>query len=270
MPSIYSISDIHGCYEAMIETLSLVDLDSNKNNKLILLGDYVDRGENSYKVLYHIKKLEEKYPEQVVVLIGNHDQLFIDWYKGEDLLQWLRQDQELMTMRSFFTDEQWDCLTKENLSLKHSYAKVSELLKSEIEKNHQELLQWLFSKKDSLYYETDNQIFVHAGICEADEELWKYATEENEFTWKFPAETGSFYKDIIAGHVSSVTVSEDENYLGKVYWDNENHFFIDGETNKSHVIPLLKYNTDTKLYSSYEKNHEGEWSEFPITKSKAR
>ncbi|MEQ5976998.1 metallophosphoesterase [Bacillus cereus] len=85
----------------MIETLSLVDLDSNKDNKLILHGDYVNRGEDSYKVLYHIEKLEEKYPEQVVVLIGNHDQMFIDWYKGEDLLQWLEQDQELMTTRSF-------------------------------------------------------------------------------------------------------------------------------------------------------------------------
>lgn len=265
MPIIYAISDIHGFFDEMMNTLSLVDLDSNRNNQLIFLGDYVNRGTKSCQVLYKIKELEETYPEQVTVLIGNHEQMLIDWYKGEDLLQWLAQDQELATIKSFFTDKQWDSIFKEILALKHSHTKMNNLLKSEIEKNHGGLLQWLFTKRDSLYYETANQIFVHAGICEADEELWKYATEENEFTWKFPAETGSFYKDIIVGHVSTVTVTDDENYLGKVYWDNENHFFIDGETNRSNVVPLLKYDTDTKLYSSYEKNVE-----FPITKSKAR
>ena len=147
---------------------------------------------------------------------------------------------------------------------------MNKMLKREIENHHIELLKWLSSKKKSLYYETTNQIFVHAGICEVDEELWKYATEESEFTWKFPAETGSFYKDIIAGHVSSVMVSNDTNYLGRVYWDHENHFFIDGETNRSGIIPILKYDTISKVYSSYDKNAEAEWVEFQITRSKAR
>lgn len=35
MSTIYSISDIHGCYEAMLDTLNLVDLESDKNNKLL-------------------------------------------------------------------------------------------------------------------------------------------------------------------------------------------------------------------------------------------
>lgn len=269
MPTIYAISDIHGFFDKMMDTLSLVDLDSNKDNQLIFLGDYVNRGTKSCQVLYRIKELEEMYPEQVVVLMGNHDQMLIDWW-GEDFSQWLEQDQELMTTRSFFTDDQWDCMLKNVQVLKNPRREMNSLLKSEIKNNHRELLQWLFSKEDSLYYETANQIFVHAGICEVDKELWKYATEQNEFTWKFPAETGSFYKDIIAGHISSVDISEDENYLGKVYWDNENHFFIDGETNRSHVIPLLAYDTDTRLYSSHEKNHENKWIKFSITKSKAR
>lgn len=269
MSILYIISDIHGFFDEMMDTLSLVDLDANTANKLIFLGDYVNRGTKSCQVLYKIKELEETYPNQLIVLMGNHDQMFIDWWK-EDFLQWLEQDHDLKTTRSFFTNEQWHCLLKKFQTLKNPKIEVNALLKSEIEIKHKELLQWLFAKKDSLYYETAIQIFVHAGICEVDEELWKHATEHNEFTWKFPAETGYFYKDIIAGHVSTVTVAEDENYLGKVYWDNESHFFIDGETNRSNVIPLLKYDTGKKLYSSYEKSHEGKWVEFPIAKSKAK
>lgn len=244
MSVIYAISDIHGFFDEMMDTLSLVDLDSNKDNQLIFLGDYVNRGTKSCQVLYKIKELEERHPEQVIILIGNHDQMLIDWLVGEDSLQWLAQDQELMATKSFFTSEQWEAIIKEILALKHSDTKMNQLLKSEMEKNHGKLLKWIVSKKISLYYETANQIFVHAGICEVDEELWKHATEQNEFTWKFPAETGYFYKDIIAGHVSSVTVSNDESYLGKVYWDEESHYFIDGETDRSNVIPLLKYDTE--------------------------
>lgn len=87
----------------MIESLNIVDLDSDKENKLILIGDYVDGGKDSCRVLYHIKKLEETYPNQVKVLLGNHDKMFIDWYKGlEDDSQWLFHDVKLLTIKSFF------------------------------------------------------------------------------------------------------------------------------------------------------------------------
>lgn len=78
MAVIYSMSDIHGDYDAMMDTLSLVDLDSDKEIKLILLGDYIDRGKDSFGVLNYVKQLEENYPEQIVVLIGNHEEMFMD------------------------------------------------------------------------------------------------------------------------------------------------------------------------------------------------
>lgn len=102
MSNIYAFSDIHGFYEFMLDTLSLVDLDSSKENKLIFLGDYVDSGKDSCQVLYHIKELEEKYPEQVIVLLGNHEEMFIDWYTLKDELQWLSQDVNFLTLKSFF------------------------------------------------------------------------------------------------------------------------------------------------------------------------
>lgn len=41
MATIYAISDIHGYYNQMIDSLKNVDL-KNEENKIIFLGDYVD------------------------------------------------------------------------------------------------------------------------------------------------------------------------------------------------------------------------------------
>lgn len=268
MAIIYSISDIHGYYEEMIDTLHLVDLDSDKENQFILLGDYVDRGKDSCQVLHHIKELEEKYPGQVKTLLGNHDKMFLDWYTTlEDESQWLMYDFQLLTLKSFFSKEQFEKIEDQPVMREGSYVDISKFLVKKLNERHSQLLEWFLDKdKCSPYYETEDQIYVHAGICEVDEELWKHATEPNEFYWKYPAETGEFYKDIIAGHVSTVDVSKDNSYLGKVYWDTYSHFYIDGEIMKSKVIPLLKYDTRTKLYSSFEKESDGTWSEYPIAK----
>ncbi len=266
MATIYAISDIHGCYEAMIETLNLVDLDANEENKLILLGDYVDRGEDSSKVLYHIKELEDQYPKQVVVLLGNHEEMFFDFLDNpRDAVRWISSDEYYITIKSFFTDEQFSYIESNPYHLK--VYDMLEFIAQEIKKNHHELLEWLFKKKeDPRFFETENQIYVHAGICEEYEELWKQLTDPNDFIWKSPAETGAFYKDIIAGHVSSADVANDESYLGRVFWDRQSHFFIDGKTIRSKIVPLLTYNTDSKVYSSYERQDDGPWTEYKIAK----
>jgi len=265
MAAIYAISDIHGFYNEMLDSLRLIDLKSDKDNKLIFLGDYISYGNNSCGVLYQIKKLEETHPDQVVVLIGNHEQMFLNWYVNEYELQWLTQDDQLLTIKSFFKTEQWNYVIRELLYQKRFTRRMSNFIKDEMKKEHSELLQWLHSKSKSFFYETKNQIYVHAGISEIDPELWKYATEDLEFTWKYPAETGSFYKDIIAGHVSSVEVAKDERYLGKVYWDKESHYFIDGDAPRSNNIPILKYNTQTKIYSSFKKQDDNSWIEYKIS-----
>ncbi|WP_198550329.1 hypothetical protein [Macrococcoides caseolyticum] len=50
MGLIYTMSYIHGHYETFIEALSKIDL-SNKNNKLILLGDDINNGDKSLEII---------------------------------------------------------------------------------------------------------------------------------------------------------------------------------------------------------------------------
>ncbi len=74
---IYAMSDIHGCYAEFLEKLNMVDL--SKDNKLVLLGDYMDYGPDSAKVLRAIYDLQREYgKEKVVVLMGNHATMFLE------------------------------------------------------------------------------------------------------------------------------------------------------------------------------------------------
>lgn len=89
---------------------------------------------------------------------------------------------------------------------------------------------------------------MHAGVDEEAGKLWRSLTSPEMFTNKFPITTGKFYEDIISGHITSCEVAKDEEYLGKVYFDDKSHFFIDGYVSRSKTIPVLCYDTVTKLY----------------------
>lgn len=70
------IGDIHGDLQTLIMILKDVDYErtlSNPRNKLIFLGDYVDRGSNSIGVLYTVCCLKLKFPDSVLLMRGNHE-----------------------------------------------------------------------------------------------------------------------------------------------------------------------------------------------------
>lgn len=71
---IYVISDIHGQYDAFIDLLNQINF--NNNDFLYCLGDYVDWGKQSMKVIKKCMELEQKGLAKC--LIGNHDLMFIE------------------------------------------------------------------------------------------------------------------------------------------------------------------------------------------------
>lgn len=63
-----------------------------------------------------------------------------------------------------------------------------------------------------LYYETETQIFVHAGVDEEASEYWKYGTKDYYYMWEYSHTTREFYKDIILGHIGVSTIAGNENF----------------------------------------------------------
>ncbi len=116
------------------------------------------------------------------------------------------------------------------------------------------LVRWV--KKLPLYYETPWQIFVHAGVEEEAGDKWKWATPDDTFVWKYPATTGPFIKDIVAGHVGTHTLADDPDYH-QVYWDGESHYFLDGSTEYSGQMPVLAFDTETQTYTTYLATKDG-------------
>lgn len=266
MAKIYALSDIHGCYDAMMYSLSAIHLEPS--DLLIFLGDYVDGGDKSFRVLNEIMNLEKQYPNQVITLLGNHDEWFCNWLffyeKNEDFYA---INMGFETISSFFETSEFETIIHGS----QNFANVSQNLMNLNDILHQkmmeleevkELFHWLKRKvTEKRYFETKNQIFVHAGIDEEDGKNWKYLTTDGTFTGKYPATTGAFYKDIISGHIHSEEVSNEINDLGKVYWDGYNHFFIDGHTLKSRIVPVLQYDTETYRYTSFNAEKHS-WEEI--------
>ena len=70
------IGDIHGDSRALHNILKKIKIDKfvlNHNNKIIFLGDYVDRGLGSIEVLYTICSLKIQHPHSIVLMRGNHE-----------------------------------------------------------------------------------------------------------------------------------------------------------------------------------------------------
>ncbi len=240
MVKIYAISDIHGYLDEFIDALNKINL-SDKESRLILLGDYIDNGSQSFQVISKIIELEKIYPKQIITLFGNHE----EWFYG-----WLILDKPTAsafpeTIKSFFSPEELNYIFKSNPN------NFETGVRNEIRNNAKfvPFINW-FQKRyeDSRYFETENQIFVHAGIDEEADKLWKELTSSEMFTNKFPLTTGGFFKDIVSGHVASWEVAKDKTYQGKIYHDSKSHYFIDGDVNNSKTIPVLCYDTITKKY----------------------
>ena len=79
-----AIGDIHGAYSALVSILSEARLIDESNSwsggeaTLVQLGDFLDRGEHTRRVMDLLMKLQQEAPAaggRVVVLMGNHEAL---------------------------------------------------------------------------------------------------------------------------------------------------------------------------------------------------
>ena len=82
--AVYGIGDIHGC-RATLDAL-LARLAPTADDHLVFVGDYVDRGPDSYGVIERLIALQAEAESGAgpacTFLRGNHDQMLLDWADG--------------------------------------------------------------------------------------------------------------------------------------------------------------------------------------------
>ncbi|CDS91622.1 putative Serine/threonine-protein phosphatase 1 [Sphingobacterium sp. PM2-P1-29] len=128
------VADIHGNNEKLRKALKSVSL--KKTDKLILLGDLIDRGKNTKDVLDTIILLKKSGFEDIIIIRGNHEQMLLDSVKDENKeYVWLKNggDKTLQSFRVNFSNQ-----------IPQLYI---DLIESSV-----------------YYYEYLNYLFVHAGI----------------------------------------------------------------------------------------------------------
>lgn len=162
-----AIGDIHGCVQALDALLDAIQ--PSAEDRIVTLGDYIDRGPASRSVVDRLIQLSETC--ELIPILGNHEvMLMMSLDGGDEIEAWL------------------DCGGRETVE---SYGGLES-----IPHEHQR-----FFKQCRLTYETDSHIFLHANY-HADASL----EDQTEYVllWKHlslhippPHQSG---KTVIVGH----------------------------------------------------------------------
>ena len=191
------IGDIHGCYDELVELISTLEEEGEYKkgvDKLVFLGDYIDRGDNSRLVIEFIQNLQ-KNNDNVIALMGNHEDM---------LLGYLDDNDPNWTLNGY-------------VSTMNSYEGFEKQFKRDV--------QWI--RTLPLYHEDEYFIFVHAGIdpYKPMKKHYLFFTELNHFASSSKARryclsTRAATKSIFSSSVISIVVSFSRStslYLGLLF-----------------------------------------------------
>jgi len=160
------VGDIHGCDAALEALLNRLQLQSA--DQFVVLGDAIDRGPQSSRVLDLLRQIEGLC--QLVYVLGNHEEMLLDALAGGDPEAWL-QHGGAATLRSYGGDL------------------------ANIPENHLELLDRAVD-----YWESTSTICVHAnlepGIALAEQER-RWLRWQRLTGFEYPHPSG---KLVLCGH----------------------------------------------------------------------
>lgn len=134
------VGDIHGKLKLFDRLLEAMNYRAGED-KLILIGDLVDRGEDSRGVVERAVQLQNEAPETVIVLKGNHEAM---------MLSALAQPESEQS-------ELW--LYNGGVETLHSY--IGENGEFDVPEEH-----FVFMESLPTWYEDEHAIYVHAALPE--------------------------------------------------------------------------------------------------------
>lgn len=189
MGKIFAIGDIHGCLFKLKEMMPLLEIDP-VDDTIVFLGDYIDRGPDARGVVDFILSIK-KTMNNVICLLGNHEQLFLDYSLKK------------INRKIFLNNGGMSTL------LSYGFTGTRSGKKMNFPESHLQFFNSLYP-----YYETDDYIFVHAGLLpgtpleqqDIDDLLWI----RDEFT----ASAYDFGKIVVFGHTPLSAPLVDVNKIG--------------------------------------------------------
>jgi len=176
----YVIADLHGRLDLLQSCLKIINEKIQSDDKIIFLGDYIDRGSNSAQVVDTLISLQ-KENSNVICLKGNHEQMFEDSFYGDAEPFYDYPSRNSYFLTSFEDDD---------LTIKNKRFEVKQKIKV-----HKEWFESL-----PYFYETENYFFVHAGLRPNFNLDQQSKHDMIWIRWEFLSFPFDFGKHVVHGH----------------------------------------------------------------------
>jgi len=204
MNRVFAVGDIHGCFYTLLDLMNKLPLESG--DKLIFIGDYIDRGPHSKQVVDYVKSLTDA--GQAIALMGNHEKMCIDTYTGSGY--W---GQSWMNNGGGLTIDSYDTRSEaERVSPPMFDADARDEWHKNLPRVSKEHVEWMESLP--LYHIDGDYMFVHAGI---DPEVELEYQIDDDLLWirgKFINYGMQLPKRIVFGHTPFEKVQFLSNKIG--------------------------------------------------------
>jgi serine/threonine protein phosphatase 1 len=187
MGRIFAIGDIHGCYEKLVDLMAQLPIDW-AHDRLVFIGDYIDRGHEPFAVVEYLAGLKARQPG-IVFLKGNHEDMLLNYLDGQDRLTYLYNGGQ-QTLDSY---------------LRASGGPGA----YPIPGHHLS-----FYRSLRLHFETEDYIFVHAGLRAG---IPLAQQDPQDLLWireKFIDHRESFGKRVVFGHTPFDKPRVEANKIG--------------------------------------------------------
>lgn len=153
---IYAIGDIHGCYDLLRGLLDKIaqhqaSLPRPSRLRLVILGDFIDRGPASARVIQLLRSAGEN-TDALTVLLGNHEEMMLNALAGDAEAKhaWLRHGGEA-TLASFGLDP----ADVQSIEARAAAAMMREAVT-------QPVIDWLRTRP--VMARSGDYVFCHAGL----------------------------------------------------------------------------------------------------------
>jgi len=153
---IYAVGDIHGRFDLLCQLLDLIvydrQLHDNQNHLVIFLGDYIDRGCDSYRVVEELssRTLDET---EIICLKGNHEAWLLQFLANPAIgSQWFQYG-------GLDTLESYGVKVSDSSHNQRDFKEIRDALILNLPKSHLKFFQSL-----TYFQILGNYLFVHAGI----------------------------------------------------------------------------------------------------------
>jgi len=185
---IFAVGDIHGCLSKVTRLIEVIPID-DREDTLLFIGDYIDRGPDSWGVVDYILALRKRFAH-VVCLRGNHEDMLLSYITdGTDREFYLINGGDATFLSYGFSSSPWEPPTLPDDHM----AFFTNLLYS---------------------YETSDYIFVHAGLRPG---IPLSDQSRHDLLWirdEFIRSSYDFGKTVVFGHTPLREPMIDTNKIG--------------------------------------------------------